>query len=102
MFPVSNDQIEHLDNSFIKSYCVGQVYVANKIMHFGEQKLINKYKCEWSFSTIAPANSMLRQYDAVYHIGYYRFIFLGYKVTLFSNSFICVFIQNYKFNVAVH
>ena len=50
--------------------------------------------------TITPSNSMLvRQCDAVDHILYYS-TFLVYKITLSSNSFVCVFIQTYKFNVA--
>ena len=68
MFIVLIDQIEHLDDSSTQNYCVGQVYVTNEIIQFSEQKLIDKNKCEWSLNTIAPSNSMLRQYDAVDHI----------------------------------
>ena len=89
MFTVLIDQIEHLDNSSIKSYCVGQVYVTNEIIQFSERKLIDKVRCEWSFNAIALAAFMLRRYDAVDHIGYYYSTFLGYKVTLFGHSFIC-------------
>ena len=60
--------IEHFDNSSTQSYCAGQVYVTNEIVQFSERKLIDKNRCEWSFNTIAPANSMLRQNDAVDHI----------------------------------
>ena len=66
MFTVLNDQIEHLDNSSIQSYCVGKVFVTNEIIQFSEQKLVDKNSCEWSFYSITPANSMLRQcYAAV-------------------------------------
>ena len=66
MFAVLIDQIEHLDNfSTLQTYCVGQVYLTNEIIQFSERKVIDKNRCEWSFNTIAPANSMLRQYDAV-------------------------------------
>ena len=42
MFTVLIDQTEQLNNSPIQSYCVGQVYVTNKIVQFSEQKLIDK------------------------------------------------------------
>ena len=46
MFAVLINQIEHLSNSSIRSYCVGQVYVTNEIIQLSEQKLINKNKYE--------------------------------------------------------
>ena len=58
MFAVLIGQIEHLDSSSIRSYCVGQVYVTNEIIQFNEQKLIDKIRCEWCFNSIPPANSM--------------------------------------------
>ena len=92
MFTVLIDQIEHLNNSSIQSYCVGLVYETNEIIQFNEQKLIDKNRCKCFFDTIAPANSMIRQYDVVDLVIYFYSIFLGYKVTLFSNSFICLLI----------
>ena len=100
MFTVLIGQIEYLDNSFIQSYRVGQFYETNEIIQLSEQKLIGKQRCEWSFNTIAPANFVLRHYDAIDHTSYYHSTFLGYKVTFFSNTVICVFIQNYKCNIA--
>ena len=76
MFTGLIDQIAHLNNSTIQSYCVGQVYVTNEIIQFGERKLIDKNRCEWSFNTIAPANSMLRQYNAVDHISSFYLFWL--------------------------
>ena len=65
MFIVLIDEIENLDNSFTQSNCVVQVNVTNETIQFCEQKLIDKNRCEWSFNTIAPAYSKLRQYDLV-------------------------------------
>ena len=58
MFAVLIGQIEHLDSSSVRSYCVGQVYVTNEIIQFNEQKFIDKIRCEWCFNAIPPANSM--------------------------------------------
>ena len=44
--------IEQLNNSFMQSYCVGQVHATNETIHFSEQKLIDKNRYEWSFETI--------------------------------------------------
>ena len=98
MFTVLIDQIEHLDSFFIQSYCVGQVYRINGTIQFSERKLNERNRCEWSSNTIAPANSMLRQYDAVDHI--LSFYLFSDIVTLFSNNFICVYVQNCKFIIA--
>ena len=65
MFNVLIDQIKHLDNFSIESYCAGQVYVTNEIIQFSERKLIDKNRCEWFLNTIAAVHSMLRKYDAV-------------------------------------
>ena len=52
MFNVLIDQIEHLNNSSIQSYFVGQICVTNEIIQFSERKLIDKSRCEMSFNTI--------------------------------------------------
>ena len=51
--------------SIIFLYKVGQVYAVNEIIQLSEQKLIDKNRCEWSFNTLAPTNSILRQYDTL-------------------------------------
>ena len=82
----------------MQSYCVGQVYVINEIIQFSERKLIDKNRCEWSFNTIAPVNSMLWQYNAVDHILlFYRFSLQSYTL---KPQFFCLFIQSYKFSIA--
>ena len=53
MFTVLIDQIEHLNDLFIQSYYVGQVYVTNEIIRFNERKLVDKNIYKWSFNTIA-------------------------------------------------
>ena len=45
--------------------------LCGKIILFSERKMIDKNSCEWSFNTIVPANSMLKQYDTVGHILFY-------------------------------
>ena len=57
MFTVLIDQIEHFNNFFIQSCCVGHVKT-NEIIQFSEQKLIDKNKCKSTFIAIAPAYSM--------------------------------------------
>ena len=54
-------------------------------------------RCGWSSNTTAPANSKLRQYDAIDHI---LLLYLFRLQSYILASFICVFIQNYKFNIA--
>ena len=79
MFTVLIDQIEHLDNFSTQSFCVKQIYVTNEIIQFSE--LIDKNRCEWSFPTIAPVKSMLRQYNTADHILLlYRFRFQSYTL----------------------
>ena len=51
------------------------------------------------FNTITQAISMLRQYDAVDYISLFH-LFSIQSQKLFGNSFVCVFIQNYKFKTA--
>ena len=41
----------------------------NEIIQFSKRQLIHKNSCEQSFNPITLANSMLRQNDAVDHIG---------------------------------
>ena len=50
------------------------------------------------FQHNCSTNSMLRQYNALGHV--LLFYLFGLQVTLFSNSFICVFIQKYKSIIA--
>ena len=42
MLTVLIDQIEHLNNFSIQSYCVGQVCVTNEIIQLNELKLNDK------------------------------------------------------------
>ena len=100
MFTVLIDQIEDLDNFSIQSYCVGQVNETNEIIQFSKQKLIDQNRCEWFSNTVAPVNSMLRQYDAVDHIFlFYRFRLQNYTLKPYS-LFFCTFVQSYKFIIA--
>ena len=68
MFIVLIEQIEHLDNSSIQSYFVGQVYETNEIIQFCDRELIDKSRCELSFNAIAPASFMLllRMYQILF------------------------------------
>ena len=59
--------------------------MTNEIIQFSEQKLIDKNRCEWSFSSIAPATSMLRKYDdAVGHILLFYLFRLRFLETVLS------------------
>ena len=54
MFTILFNQIEHLDNFSIQSYCVEQFYLTNEIIQFSERKLINKSGFEWYFYCSNP------------------------------------------------
>ena len=100
LFAVLIDQIEHLDNSSILSYGVGQVYVTIEINQSSKQKLIDKSRFEWYFNTITPAYFMLRQYDAVHLILFdlFKFHFLA-LATVFLHIYANLRNQNCNPNV---
>ena len=72
--------------------------LTNEIVQFSERKLIDINNSKWSFNTIvSPANSMLKQYDTVEHVLFY--LLRLQKLHFMAALFICIFIQNYKFNI---